>query len=852
VAGDLLAVADISASESKKITVTDFLGKAVTLIADATIPNAKIVFGSASIPGSALQAGAVDATQLAAGAVTAAKLGNESTVDLVTSLPASGAFTGQFALDTDDSKAYIWDGSQWVSFKAAGSVNSVVGSSAGLINITVTTSGDTVTITTSLDNTTGAAEFLGGPTGNAGAVGYRPLVGTDLPTATTSAKGGVIVNGEGLRMDGNTIEVDNDLTASAVHHVVTYSSKGLIAAGRAIQSGDLPVATTAAKGAVIVGTGLSVDGTGLVNHANTVTTGSAPKVSFDAQGHVTAALSLDAADIPNLDTAKITTGTFDAARIGTSTITGAKLANYAISKIGDTTPAADSIGQFFFNPLSRDLFLWDGNVYQPIGISVGEIVFAGTFDASLGSGTGLVASVTAEGTALGLIIGQALPAASTGNSSYYLVVSEAGTITTGNAPHVALTPPDIVLSNGTTWTEIDVSQTITAQVASNVSFTPAGSIAATNVQVAIQELDTEKLPLAGGTITGNLEIGTAGSLSFEGATPNTFEITLAVVDPTADQVLTLPDITGTVVTTGDTGTVTSTMILDGTILNADINASAAIAFSKLASLSSANILVGNGSNVATSVAVTGDVTISNAGVTAIAAGVVVDADISGTAAIALSKLATGALPTAITVASANIVDATIVNADISGTAAIAFSKLANVSATDRLLGRSTAGAGAIEEVTCTAAGRALIDDADAAAQRTTLGVVIGTDVQAYDADTAKTDVTQSFTAQQRGAITALTDGATITADFSLANNFSVTLGGGRTLANPTNLTAGASGCIWITQDGTGSRTLAYGANWDFSGGTAPTLSTAAAAVDCLVYSVQSSSKITATLITNLS
>jgi hypothetical protein len=823
VAGDLLAVADISASESKKITVTDFLGKAVTLIADATIPNAKIVFGSASIPGSALQAGAVDATQLAAGAVTAAKLGNESTVDLVTSLPASGAFTGQFALDTDDSKAYIWDGSQWVSFKAAGSVNSVVGSSAGLINITVTTSGDTVTITTSLDNTTGAAEFLGGPTGNAGAVGYRPLVGTDLPTATTSAKGGVIVNGEGLRMDGNTIEVDNDLTASAVHHVVTYSSKGLIAAGRAIQSGDLPVATTAAKGAVIVGTGLSVDGTGLVNHANTVTTGSAPKVSFDAQGHVTAALSLDAADIPNLDTAKITTGTFDAARIGTSTITGAKLANYAISKIGDTTPAADSIGQFFFNPLSRDLFLWDGNVYQPIGISVGEIVFAGTFDASLGSGTGLVASVTAEGTALGLIIGQALPAASTSNSSYYLVVSEAGTITTGNAPHVALTPPDIVLSNGTTWTEIDVSQTITAQVASNVSFTPAGSIAATNVQVAIQELDTEKLPLAGGTITGNLEIGTAGSLSFEGATPNTFEITLAVVDPTADQVLTLPDITGTVVTTGDTGTVTSTMILDGTILNADINASAAIAFSKLASLSSANILVGNGSNVATSVAVTGDVTISNAGVTAIAAGVVVDADISGTAAIALSKLATGALPTAITVASANIVDATIVNADISGTAAIAFSKLANVSATDRLLGRSTAGAGAIEEVTCTAAGRALIDDADAAAQRTTLGVVIGTDVQAYDADTAKTDVTQSFTAQQRGAITALTDGATITADFSLANNFSVTLGGGRTLANPTNLTAGASGCIWITQDGTGSRTLAYGANWDFSGGTAPTL-----------------------------
>lgn len=184
--------------------------------------------------------------------------------------------------------------------------------------------------------------------------------------------------------------------------------------------------------------------------------------------------------------------------------------------------------------------------------------------------------------------------------------------------------------------------------------------------------------------------------------------------------------------------------------------------------------------------------------------------------------------------------------------AITYAKIQDVSATDKLLGRSTAGSGDVEEITCTAAGRALLDDADAAAQRTTLGLAIGTDVQAYDADTAKTDVAQSFTAQQRGAITALTDGATITPDFSAANNFSVTLGGNRTLANPTNLTAGASGCIWITQDGTGSRTLSYGSAWSFSGGTAPTLSTAANAVDCLAYSVRTTGDITATLITNLS
>jgi hypothetical protein len=79
-------------------------------------------------------------------------------------------------------------------------------------------------------------------------------------------------------------------------------------------------------------------------------------------------------------------------------------------------------------------------------------------------------------------------------------------------------------------------------------------------------------------------------------------------------------------------------------------------------------------------------------------------------------------------------------------------------------------------------------------------------------------------------------------------NFSLAIGGNRTLGNPSNTKNGQCGVIVITQDGTGNRTLAYASNWKFAGASAPTLSTTAGRKDMLFYQVISSSLIYGSLI----
>jgi microcystin-dependent protein len=209
--------------------------------------------------------------------------------------------------------------------------------------------------------------------------------------------------------------------------------------------------------------------------------------------------------------------------------------------------------------------------------------------------------------------------------------------------------------------------------------------------------ESRYLKQTGGTLTGNLEIGAAASLVFEGASSNGFETTVSAIDPTADRSLFLPNVSGTVVTTGDVGSITSTMLADGAITDSDIGTYAAIQHSKLQGIAPGSVLIGNVAGVPTATPLSGDVVVDSDGETAISSGVITDANLSASAAIAHHKLASitagsilignsNNVPTEVpvtgdvTINSSGVTEistGSITNTDISQSAGIAVSKLAD-------------------------------------------------------------------------------------------------------------------------------------------------------------------------------
>ena len=92
---------------------------------------------------------------------------------------------------------------------------------------------------------------------------------------------------------------------------------------------------------------------------------------------------------------------------------------------------------------------------------------------------------------------------------------------------------------------------------------------------------------------------------------------------------------------------------------------------------------------------------------------------------------------------------------------------------------------------------------------------------------------------------AATAGGTTTLDLNSADNWIVTMGGNTTVGDPSNEKLWQTGSIWMVQDGTGSRTAAWNSAFKWAGGTAPTLTTTASAIDRIDYIVKAAGEINA-------
>ena len=177
-----------------------------------------------------------------------------------------------------------------------------------------------------------------------------------------------------------------------------------------------------------------------------------------------------------------------------------------------------------------------------------------------------------------------------------------------------------------------------------------------------------------------------------------------------------------------------------------------------------------------------------------------------------------------------------------------YAEIQNISATDKILGRSSSGAGVTEEITCTSAGRALIDDANASAQRTTLGLALGSDVQAYNADTVFKDVQNTFTKAQLPSVFSDTLASVSgVLDYDTYQNFIITLASGsNTVAAPTTEASqiGQTGVIIFIQPSSSSAgTLSLHADYETAAAGGLTLSTANNDYDIVPYFVKADNSI---------
>jgi hypothetical protein len=255
---------------------------------------------------------------------------------------------------------------------------------------------------------------------------------------------------------------------------------------------------------------------------------------------------------------------------------------------------------------------------------------------------------------------------------------------------------------------LDVNgQDIVSVSNSNITLTPNGSGVVRIDGTSGIDLQSGEIAVKNSGSVSNIklycEVGNAHYTQIQSAAHSSYS---------GNVTLTLPTSTGILVGSGDTGTVTNTM-LAGSITNSKL-ANSAI------TVTAGNGLAGGGSvSLGGTTNLTLDLNELTPAVVDVANDhiVIVDAnDSNASKKESVADLVSGIAGTGLSASSGQLSIADD---------AVTYAKIQNVSATDKLLGRLSAGAGVVEEIACTAAGRALLDDADAAAQRTTLGLGTG-------------------------------------------------------------------------------------------------------------------------------
>jgi hypothetical protein len=234
------------------------------------------------------------------------------------------------------------------------------------------------------------------------------------------------------------------------------------------------------------------------------------------------------------------------------------------------------------------------------------------------------------------------------------------TVTSANLVNGTIVDEDINASAAIALTKLGAGALptdITIASANIVDGTIVNADVSASAAIALSKLATGALPtgitvasanLVNGTIVDEDISGTAAialSKLATGALPTAITVasanlvngTIVDEDINASAAIALSKLATGALPTGIT--VASANIVDGSIVDADVNASAAIALSKLAAVTAGRVVLGNASNVATATEITGDVTVNSSGVAAIGSGVIVDADVSASAAIAGSKVA---------------------------------------------------------------------------------------------------------------------------------------------------------------------------------------------------------------------